>query len=279
MAVTQEMPMGNNTLARGSPSTGVYLKSLNRRCTIIGFILACQQAGAIVDDQDKFYANPESSAFLTLGFDLSGSRGNQREQDIALELHSVMRTGPAVLMAVVTTELETINGEDVEDSRFLHLRYARQISGPHGAEILLQHSYEQFQRLDRRVVAGAGYRFEWWRPSEAGHGVLGLGLIREHERHYGIPGEQQLWRASLYVTGQRRLDSFDDAAISFTAYAQPALNDSGNLRSVAIVQFEAGLSERLSIHFGFIYRYITEPEPGIDSHDLEYASGLRYTFK
>jgi len=228
---------------------------------------------------DQYYANSEARAFSVFGFDFNGATGTKEVKDIALVNHTIVRREVDQWMFVGSLNFAETNNSTSEDSSFAHLRYTRKIDGPHGIEAIVQYSQDQFELLDQRLVYGVGYRFEWQPGTDDERGLLGLGVIREHERYVSVRKEQRLWRANLYLTIAQPVSFARDASVSLSAYAQPAIDDLNDIRAIAVMSFTARLSEQLAIKFSIDYKYDSEPVESIENVNMNFSSGLTYTLK
>jgi hypothetical protein len=234
---------------------------------------------AIVDVHDEYYSNSGAERFSVFGFDFSGATGNKEVHDFSLENHTMLRGNDSTILFVGEVEFAETNKVKSADSQFAHLRYVRNLSSPHGVEVYAQYGQDEFELLDRRVVLGGGYRFEWKEGTEDERGLFGVGVMREHERYTNLIVEQRLWRLNTYFTLATPLDLARGGSLSLSAYAQPSLEDFSDARAVAVTMFKVRLSESLSLKFSIDYKYDADPEPGIEDSNLSYSSGISYTIK
>ena len=234
---------------------------------------------AIVDVQDQFFSNPESNTFSVLELDLAGASGNKDEKSFTLATHNILRRGPSTWLFVAEVANSEVNKVENENNSFAHLRYTRDIVGPHGVEVLAQYSEDKFANLASRDVYGGGDRYQWIRGSSTQRGLMGLGIIREVEQYVGQPGERKRWRANLYMTMARPFDDAGNASIGLTTYLQPAIAGGSDVRGIATLTFKSALTDRLQINIGINYNYESNPSPGLSNYSLSYSSGFSYTFR
>jgi hypothetical protein len=249
------------------------------RVLIVLLILIPVPVYAIVDVQDQFFSNPEVNAFSVFALDFAGSAGNKDEQSFNLTSHNVLRRDPSTWLFVADWAFSEVNNLENENNRFAHLRYIRDLAGPHGFELLAQYSEDKFASLDRRDVYGGGYRFQWVRGTGTRRGLAGFGVIREIEQYVDTVGERKRWRANMYMTVARPFQRGGDASIGLTTYLQPALGSKADLRGIAVLTIKAPLTERLAVNMGLNYNYESDPAPGRERYTMTYSSGLTYTFK
>jgi len=252
---------------------------LIRRLAALVLLLAAQPVLAIVDVHEEYYANTDVAAFSTFEFNVEGAGGTKEETEFHLENHSMLRRGDSTWMFVGSLNFAETNDEESEDNEFAHLRYVRDIRGRHGVDVLAQYSSDEFELVERRVLWGGGYRYQWWRGTGEQAGLLGAGAIRERERYVDLPREQELWRANLYLHVETPVEVADNTRVSFSAYAQPAFEDAGDVRAIAILTVSTEIARGFAIDFSIDYSYDSEPATGIERSNWEYSSGLTYTFK
>ncbi len=234
---------------------------------------------AIVDVQDQFFSNPETNAFSVFDLDLAGASGNKDEKSFTFAAHNILRRGPSTWLFVAQLANSEVNNVENENNRFAHLRYTRDLDGPHGVEVLAQYSQDKFANLASRDVYGGGYRYQWIQGSSTRRGLMGLGIIREIEQYVGQLGERKRWRANLYMTVARPFKETPNASIGLTTYLQPAIAGGSDMRGIAALTFKSALTDRLQINIGINYNYESKPSPGLSNYSLSYSSGFSYTFR
>jgi len=250
-----------------------------KRFIVVAVFLVALPAYAIVDVHDEYFSNFDVSTFSVFNFNFKGSSGNKDQSAFKLQNHTIHRQKDSTWLFVGSIDVAETNQIKSEDSTFAHLRYTHKLSGPHGAEIFSQYSQDVFKRLERREVLGAGYRYEWIEGKQDQRGVLGTGIIREHERYVDIEQAQRLWRGNLYVTVAMPLTIVPNASVSLSAYVQPALNHPADMRSIMLLILKARLSEHLAVQFSADYKYDSQPEFGLESTNVGFSSGISYTIK
>ncbi|MFT4712070.1 MAG: hypothetical protein ACJAVI_003503 [Candidatus Azotimanducaceae bacterium] len=236
-------------------------------------------AMAIVDVHDEYYAKPDLQAFSVFDFSFSGATGNKEEVDFELDTHTVVRRGTATWMLVAAASFAKTNDLESSNRHFLHGRYSKQLSAneKHGYEMLAQYGRDKFERLQRRLVIGAGYRYQWKPGTTNERGLLGVGIIREHELNLGQSQEMKLWRGNLYATVAIPLSLPQGASFSISTYLQPALNDLSNIRSVAVLGLKAQLSNRLAVKATIDQEYYSTRSSGIEKNNVTYTTGISFT--
>ncbi len=237
-------------------------------------------AHAIVDIHDEYYAEPEESLFTVFGASVDGASGDKDELNFSFENHTVYRKDNRSVLFVGEYLREEASDLKVEEIAFVHLRYASQINGgTHGYEVFAQHSRDIFASLTKRNVVGGGYRFEWIKGTDSQRGLLGIGAIDEHEEYEGSTVEQDTLRANLYVTAATPIGGNENAVFAISAYAQPAFDDTSDLRAIAVAGVTFRITENFDVNFSIDYQYNSTPGLGLEDENVRFASGFTYTFK
>lgn len=250
-----------------------------RALLLLFVLISFPVRAAIVDVQDQFFSNPETNTFSVFELDLAGASGNKDEKSFTFATHNILRRGPSTWLFVAELANSEVNNVENANNRFAHLRYTRDLDGPHGVEVLAQYSEDKFANLASRNVYGGGYRYQWIQGSNTQRGLIGLGIIREIEQYVGLPGERKRWRANLYMTVARPFDEARNASIGLTTYLQPAIAGGSDVRGIAALTFKSALTDRLQINIGLNYNYESNPSPGLSNYSLSYSSGFSYTFR
>jgi len=232
---------------------------------------------AIVDVHDQYYAAPEAEVLSAWSFDFSGASGNDTRQDLSVEMHNLWRTEKSTWMLIGRYARADSGGADTADNRFLHARFVKGLTKRSGFEAFLQTQQDRFQKLDSRHVIGAGYRFE--HQSDESRLLLGLGGLAERERYVGLTRDESSYRANLYITAEIPVALAVPASFSLSGYLQPKFDDFSDLRSIAVVKFEARLSDALALDITVAYDHDSNPISGVDAQNVRYSSGITYTFQ
>lgn len=246
---------------------------------LVILLFSIQPALAIVDVHDEYYARPELKAFSVFDFNFSGATGNKEETDLELNTHSIVRRHNTTWLLVAAVGFSDTNGQENENNQFLHARYSRHLiaNKRHGFDLIAQYGRDKFEKLQRRLVVGAGYRYEWKEGSNHERGLLGIGVIREHERYTGLDREAKKWRGNLYATIAIPISLPQGANVSFSAYLQPNLQDISDLRTVAVLGLKAQLSDKLAIKASIDHEFYSDRSPGIEQNNVTYSTGISYS--
>ena len=174
----------------------------------------------------------------------------------------------------------------LNDSRYInnaisHLRFIRR-SGPRlFFEVFGQHQFNEFTRLERRLLLGGGGRLALLR-AERTEIFLGAGYMLERETldlAVDLPdarrGEHH--RSTNYLTV--RYNSEDDRfRLVHILYAQPRLDRLQDYRLLSETSFEIQLLRRLALAVNLNVAHDSEPPTGVKETDVVLSNSLRYSF-
>ena len=233
---------------------------------------------AIVDVHDQYYAAPEAEVLSAWSFDFSGASGNDARQDFAIETHNLWRSEQRTWMLIGRYARADSGGSDTADNRFLHARFVNGLTERSGIEVFLQTQQDRFQKLDRRHLIGAGYRFERQGDDES-RLLFGLGGLAERERYVGLKTTESSYRANLYMTAEIPVALAVPTSFSLSGYLQPKFDDFGDLRSIAVARFKTQLTDALALDITVAIDHDSNPISGVDAQNVRYSSGITYTFQ
>lgn len=169
---------------------------------------------------------------------------------------------------------------EVVNSGFAHTRYTRMWLPRLGLDVFAQAQYNELTRLTRRLLAGVGLRVD---PVNRRRLQIwaGTGYMTEFERNNVIPEDPHPaqvvnHRWTSYGVLQARL--WDAAVVArSTTYAQPRIDDFGDIRVLESVQIEARAVPVLALGIEFEAQYDSRPPlvSGVLPLDLVLTSYVR----
>jgi len=182
---------------------------------------------------------------------------------------------------------------NLNESRFVnnglhHLRYIRRHRPRARFEAFTQYQFNEFIRLDERIVAGVGGRFVLRRSrdssSEAGADrrtevFLGVGyqLEREVLDLPAGPARSEHHRSTNYLTV--RFNSRDERLrLVQTTYLQPRLDAPEDFRIRSETSFEIQLLRQLSLAINLNVTHDSDPPTSVEATDVVLSNSLRYSF-
>lgn len=181
---------------------------------------------------------------------------------------------------IANGQLVRVSLAEVVNSGFAHMRYTRMWLPRLGSDVFTQAQYNEFTRLSRRLLVGAGLRvdpvnrrrLQIW---------LGTGYMTEFERNRveaGDPHPAQVvnHRWTSYGVVQAKL--WDAALVArSTTYAQPRLDDFTDIRVLQSLQLEARAGPVLALGLELEAQYDSRPPvfSGVEPLDVLLTSYVR----
>jgi hypothetical protein len=169
---------------------------------------------------------------------------------------------------------------EVVNSGFAHMRYTRMLLPRLGPDVFTQAQYNQFMRLNVRMLAGTGLRVDPIRRRRV-QVWGGTGYMAELERYDVVaedphPAEVANHRWTSYGVLQVRLWEAAVVARS-TTYAQPRFDDFRDFRVLESLQIEARAVPMLALGIELEVQYDSRPPlvSGVQPLDLFLTSYVR----
>lgn len=174
----------------------------------------------------------------------------------------------------------------LNDSRYInnaltHVRFIRRRGARTSFEAFGQHQFNEFTRLERRLLFGGGGRFALLRAERA-EMFLGAGYMLERETldlAADLPDARRSehHRSTNYLTV--RYNSADDRLrLVQTLYAQPRLDRPEDFRLLSETSFEIRIVRRLALTINLNVAHDSEPPTGVEETDTVLSNSLRYSF-
>ncbi|MFC1500413.1 YdiY family protein [Candidatus Zixiibacteriota bacterium] len=241
---------------------------------LLGMILPGRVGAQIVNIESILVDEPKDGVegAVQIGFTLMEGNSEYRQ----LDGNGIIRWkgGKHIFQLVGGGSYKAAGAKKVADNSMGHFRYGYAVSDMVRLEVLLQVQQNSFVQLNRRVLAGAGFRANVL-SSDAGRLDMGLILMHEDEvlnNSLSNPG----WRASILLSAGWNLTP--SAQLSGQVYYQPLLSESGDFR----ILNDTGLTVRvlgpLSLQVSFRLAHDSRPPEGVDTTDLSLRNSLAITF-
>lgn len=203
-----------------------------------------------------------------------------------------------------TGESEETNDEDVQrptnvvfltsnysftrlnENRFVnnalsHLRFIREHSARFSYEAFGQHQFNEFTRLEQRLLFGGGVRFRVLQAPRA-EVFLGTGYMLERET-LDLPAalpdarRSEHHRSTNYMTV--RYNSEDERLrLVETLYFQTRFDRAQDFRVLSETSFEIRLLRGLALAISLNVTHDSEPPTGVKETDVVLSNSLRYSF-
>lgn len=164
---------------------------------------------------------------------------------------------------------------------FAHLRWTRMWLRWIGTELFGQAQYNEFIKLRRRLLGGAGVRFEVIRYDNAEVHV-GTAYMLEAERldvPEGGPDESHtlFHRWSSYLSLKLYLAEPKVALVN-TAYIQPRFADFSDYRFIDDAEISVAVTDAFAVVWAASIRVDSQPPQGIEKVDTTLTNNIRFVF-
>ena len=259
--------------------------SLQLKCTralvCLSLLLAAAQASAQVNIE-ALRGDAGSSGFSgALAVNLEMHTGNTDLKEIGLEGRLDFDHPRVNTFVLARNDFGWEQGERFADEGLIHLRQHYPLHGRIGLEAFTQYNYDATYRLDRRVLAGGGFRFHLV-GSDAFQLWEGASAFVEHERLSELqegddhPERSTVVRWSHYLSSRFAVN--DRVVSTCTVYLQPLWNGIGDTRVLGELNLEIDLAGPLVLALNFVMRYDSRPPEGVNKLDTVLENGLAVTF-
>lgn len=218
------------------------------------------------------------SGSVVLGLTLESGNTEKERADGQARLDYRWPTRAA--FGVVSGDFDWTGGQRVSNKGLIHLRYIEGTDRTLSPEIFGQINYDKARSLDFRGLAGAGVRIRI-AEGERGRASLGLAYMFEHEE-LGLPPESthptttSHHRSSSFVT--LSYEPREGLALASTSYAQPRLDDPGDIRLLSQSRLSVQLLGPLTLDLTFDAHYDADPPDDIESLDTTLKTGIGIRF-
>ncbi len=216
----------------------------------------------------------------TFGGDLTLRTGNVDLVQVGLNARLYRVTESATRLIVGNGGFGLLGGSRFASSGLLHYRQTYHYNDLVSPEWWGQLNYDRPQLLNFRIVAGGGVRISF-ASGDWGQFGMGAALMLEDER-LNLPDtavhddHTTNLRGSYFLT--LRLVPNENLVITSTTYLQPAVDNFGDLRTLANLRIATSVSDELDLTVSFDLRYDSGPPDLVSALDTSLRTGLRYTY-
>ena len=208
--------------------------------------------------------------FSKIGFQLSGSRGNEDRDFYSLNLRLDNNTENIESFLIAQTSERKKNEIKTSDSTFVHGRLIFLNQTRFSTEFFVQHSKNPFRSFLQRDVLGFGTRI-----SLDDFRKFGLGFLTEDEEDLqGIKTETE--RLSMYFTDKYLLAENIDFLL--TAYFQPSLEETDDYKASLLAGINFYVNKNVSISLQISSFYDSRPPEFADRQDEQISTEFSYSF-
>jgi hypothetical protein len=207
--------------------------------------------------------------------------GNNPLFDVGGAGNVVGRRGRVLGLVLARAEYGTSRGLTLTRKSFEHARTRIELDCRWRWEAFAQHEYDQFRRLSLRALIGTGPALQIL-DGPALALLAGAAYLYEGERLDRRAGTRDAGRrstaqrGSVYLTGHEDLSA--SVTIVETIYAQPRLDDPGDLRVLGELAVQSKLSSRIALKDSFNVAYDRTPPDGVRRYDTALEVALLVTF-
>ena len=208
--------------------------------------------------------------FSKIGFQLSGSRGNEDRDFYSLNLRLDNNTENIESFLIAQTSERKKNEIKTSDSTFVHGRLIFLNQSRFNTEFFVQHSKNPFRSFFQRDVLGFGTRINLDDSTKLGFGVL----TEDEEDLQGIEAETE--RLSMYFTDEYLLAENIDLIL--TAYYQPSLEETDDYKASVLAGVNFNVNKNVSISLQVSSFYDSRPPELADRQDEQISTEFSYSF-
>lgn len=218
--------------------------------------------------------------FVTLDGTLTGRLGNTQGIIAGGSVFAGLMTQNNLFFIKAQGDVAAFNGTPSVAKSFLHARYNYQLRPWLYGELFAQVQQDESQRLQFRNVDGIGPRFRLVQ-SQRLELYVGTAYMFEYEALSLMPGDPApqgtvAHRWSNYVSLVENLDT----RVRFTTvlYAQPRFDDFTDVRVLSESGVTVQIKTPLSLKFGVVIRFDSQPPEGVLPYDVESKNSLSVSF-
>lgn len=249
------------------------MRVLTRSLPVLCALAVAAGAAAQVNTERMRVRLAEDAA--TLAFDASAAlaAGNTDYLQVGLGGRVDLRRGPHLAFLVGRYDLAETDEEEYVNQSFAHLRYNRYLLPNLVGEAFTQVQQNRQERLETRILAGGGVRFEVVNSDSIGLSI-GLTPMAEYEvLDEELGGEQAIvGRLSTYLSGRIAVTS--GATLSTVTYVQPRFDSPDDARVLSQLALEVALTRAVRLRVRADLRVDSRPPAGVEEVDFRIENGL-----
>jgi len=249
--------------------------------TLLGFVtpLIAEPAGAQVDVQPLTQDLPGEGWSGTVTADFTVQTGNTDLVQLGLAGRTFQVKGNVTTLIVGNGGLGFLSGDRFASSGLVHYRRTHRVTPWIRPEWYVQANYDRQQLLEFRSLLGAGFRTPVT-AGDWGEFAAGTSIMIEDERldldaTASHPTSTTGIRWSTLVSLRWTPSSL---VLTSTAYAQPRVDDLGDIRILQNLSVAAPVSERVALSLTFDLRFDSGPPDGLSAVDATLRTGVTLTY-
>jgi len=162
----------------------------------------------------------------------------------------------------------------IAEDRMTHLRHNYRMRPWLATVLFLQGQHDPFRRIQTRLLAGGGLRFDvvrraQWEAAVGATVMLEGDELTEDDRGM-VTNERLSFFASVYRSAS------DDTEVDLVAFFQPRASDPSDVRAFAAASIEVDIIGGLYFLFRYNLTHDSNPPPGVRRTDQSLRSGLGF---
>lgn len=212
---------------------------------------------------------------------LSLAQGNTEATDVSAGVVLGYRWPDDWLRMFAGLQYHSETGEDLENDRYLHVRYNHWLSERWQSFHFVQVQASHHKFLRRRYLVGSGIRrrlFDGTTTLDVGTGAMyereDLDPAQVRGSH---PVESRVWRMANLLVATRRLT--ETVRLISVAYVQPDLARFGDVRTLTDLSVLIELTESVELAIRGEWRYDSRPPEGRKRDDRVLRTGFTVSFR
>ena len=222
---------------------------------------------------------PGLSGALNLSF--SGAEGNTKKFATSTGIRLLWRQPQSSTLVIASHDYGSSNRVRDTNKTFIHVREVVARDERLSYEGFVQGERNEFTRLSLRTLIGGGVRLRL-HENNSGETRLGVGAFHSTEKLddnplYSDTGTERLWRGNLYLAVEYRI--YANIKLESTSYFQPAVKDTADYRLLEQAAAHFTINDHLALRLSLDVAHDSRPPQSVDRTDINYLSGLEYTFE
>lgn len=215
---------------------------------------------------ESLRANSKKGISGALDLSLSGQSGNTERTNYSLSTFNKFSNSKHSLLLIASYAYGESAGERDLNRGHTHIRLTRRSERPVFLEIFNQFQFSEFQRLDLRILNGAGLRYKLIKNERTSF-YAGTGVFYEIEELKGLEGVDT-FRGNFYLSLVYKPS--DRLTFTLTDYYQPILDGLKDFRTQADLGLLNKLTDKLSLGLTVSYSYDSRPPEEVEKTDFLY---------
>ena len=206
--------------------------------------------------------------------------GNSEREALKLAGRTDWFSGEDTAFLVSAYEYGQSAGVKDADSFFLHGRFIDAQTRVMSYEAFVQHEQNDFLRLKRRDLIGAGIRFVRDDNIARMQNTFAVGIYHSDELIEEIEPEGEQSETAIYgnLYWVFKWQINENTNLANTVYYQPAIKGDNDVRLMNLFALQVRIDGRLYLKTSVEVHHDSEPPSGIEKTDTRLLSGISYEF-